>query len=56
MKGLGEMSVEETEQTLTDPKERILIALKAGLGHKTRVAYPLVITNTETCEFETIKE
>ena len=24
MKGLGEMSVEETEQTLTDPKERIL--------------------------------
>ena len=24
MKGLGEMSVEETEQTLTDPKERII--------------------------------
>ena len=24
MKGLGEMSVEETEQTLTDPNERIL--------------------------------
>ena len=24
LKGLGEMSVEETEQTLTDPKERII--------------------------------
>ena len=24
MKGLGEMSVEETEQTLTDPNERII--------------------------------
>lgn len=24
MKGLGEMDVEETEQTLTDPKERII--------------------------------
>ena len=45
-----------TTSDIIDPKERILIALKAGLGHKTRVAYPLVITNTETCEFETIKE
>ena len=24
MKGLGEMSVDETEETLTDPKERII--------------------------------
>ena len=45
-----------TTSDIEDPKERILIALKAGLAHKTRVAYPLVITNTETCEFETIKE
>ena len=45
-----------TTSDIKDPKERILMALKAGLANKIRVAYPLVITNTETCEFEIIEE
>ena len=45
-----------TTSDIKDPKERILMALKAGLTNNNRVAYPLVITNTETCEFETFDE
>jgi len=42
-----------TTSDIKDPKERILMALKAGLKNKTKVAYPLVISDTKTCEFET---
>ena len=41
---------------IEDPKERILIALRAGLRDKKRVAYPLIISNTADCEFEVIEE
>lgn len=41
---------------IENPVERILLALRAGLKNKTRVSFPLVISNTATCEFETFYE
>ena len=45
-----------TTCNIEDPVERVLLALRAGLRNKTRVAYPLIISNTATCEFETFDE
>jgi ATP-dependent protease HslVU (ClpYQ) peptidase subunit len=45
-----------TSSNIEDPKERLLLALKAGLRDKKRIAYPLIITNTCDCEFEIITE
>lgn len=45
-----------TTSNIEDPRERILMALKAGLKNKTKVAYPLVISDTETCEFDIFDE
>jgi len=41
---------------IDDPKKRIVLALKAGLRDNNRVAYPIIVTDTETCEFEVICE
>ena len=45
-----------TTRHFENPIERVLCALRAGLRSKTRVAYPLVISNTATCEFETFDQ
>ena len=39
MKGLGEMSVEETEQTLTDPKERIIKQITVEDAHAADILF-----------------
>ena len=45
-----------TTEGIDNPKERVLLALKAGLRDKKRVAYPLIISNTSDCEFEIISD
>ena len=39
MKGLGEMSVEETEQTLTDPNERIIKQITVEDAHAADILF-----------------
>ncbi len=43
-------------ELIEDLKKRILLALKAGLKGKTKVAYPFVITDTNSCKFEIVIE
>ena len=41
---------------IENPKERILMALRAGLANKSKVALPLVLIDTEKCEYEVYEE
>lgn len=45
-----------TTTEVEDPKERILIALRAATNRKSRVSGPFMITDTKTCKFEIIEK
>ena len=55
MKGLGEMSVEETEQTLTDPKERIIKQITVEDAHAADVLFDQLMGTGVTARKEYIK-
>ena len=55
MKGLGEMSVEETEQTLTDPKERIIKQITVEDAHAADILFDQLMGTGVTARKEYIK-
>ena len=55
MKGLGEMSVEETEQTLTDPKERIIKQITVGDAHAADILFDQLMGTGVVARKEYIK-
>ena len=55
MKGLGEMSVEETEQTLTDPKERIIRQITVEDAHAADILFDQLMGTGVTARKEYIK-
>ena len=55
MKGLGEMSVEETEQTLTDPKERIIKQITVEDAHAADLLFDQLMGTGVTARKEYIK-
>ena len=55
MKGLGEMSVEETEQTLTDPKERIIKQITVEDAHAADILFDQLMGTGVVARKEYIK-
>ena len=45
-----------TTRNIDDPKERIKMALMAGMRTSNKISYPLIITDTKTFEFEIIED
>lgn len=56
MKGLGEMSVEETEETLTDPNQRIIKQITIEDTQKTAILFEQLMGTGVTARKEYIKE
>ena len=56
MKGLGEMSVEETEQTLTDPQERIIKQITVADIKATSALFEQLMGEGSTARKAFIKE
>ena len=56
MKGLGEMSVEETEQTLTNPQERIIKQITVNDIKSTDVMFEQLMGEGATARKLFIKE
>lgn len=56
MKGLGEMSVEETEQTLTDPTQRIIKQITVEDPTATSVLFEQLMGTGVQCRKAYIKE
>ena len=56
LKGLGEMSVEETEETLTDPRERIIKQITVDDVKGTDILFDQLMGTGVTARKEYIKE
>lgn len=56
MKGLGEMSVDETEETLTDPEKRIIRQITVEDVSATSILFEQLMGNGVTARKAYIKE
>ena len=56
MKGLGEMSIEETEETLTDPENRIIKQISVEDEKSTNVLFEQLMGTGVTARKAYIKE